>query len=79
MASVRDWERKAFAATLAFVAISVYALRFHATFTDYASAVEWILGIYITGQAAQQVGFAKFGLLASEPKKKLEKTEKDAP
>ena len=64
MTVIPDWERKALAATLTALAVTGYALHKGGTFPDYANAMEWILGLYITGQAAQQVGLAKFGLVA---------------
>jgi hypothetical protein len=58
MAVWHDWERKAAAAFIVFVAVNVYAYLNHAIFAEYANAMEWILGIYITGYAAQQIGTA---------------------
>ena len=51
----QEWERKAAASWIAFVAICLYAWRKDASFEMFANAVEWILGIYITGQAAQKI------------------------
>ena len=63
MAPIRNWERKAFAATVALAVTTAYALHTHAPFSEYGNVVLWILGLYIGVQAGQQVGFAKFGLL----------------
>lgn len=52
---IQDWERKAAASWIAFVAICVYAWHKGASFDQFANAIEWILGIYITGQAAQKI------------------------
>lgn len=63
VARIRDWERKAFAATIALAVCTLYALHKSASFAEYSNVVLWILGIYVGAQAGQQVGFAKFGLL----------------
>lgn len=50
----REGHRKAVMALGAFIAITTYAYTRGATFAEYASAVEWVLGIVLTGHVAQQ-------------------------
>jgi hypothetical protein len=71
--AIRDWERKALAATAAFAAIAIYAVRKDAPFVEFANAVEWILGIYITGQAAHAIGAGKLGMVAGAGGKPAER------
>lgn len=56
---MNGWERRAAAAFIAFVAVNVYAYVKAATFAEYANAIEWILGIFITGHTANQIIAAK--------------------
>jgi len=44
--------RKAAASGIAGAAVTVYAIWTRAPFAEFANAVEWILGIYLTGHAA---------------------------
>jgi hypothetical protein len=44
--------RKAAASGIAGTAVTVYAIWTRAPFAEFANAVEWILGIYLTGHAA---------------------------
>ena len=55
--------RKIMASGVALAAVTGYAVWDRADFSAFANAVEWILGIYITGHAAQGIAGAKFGLL----------------
>jgi len=71
--AIRDWERKAIAAVAAFGAISVYAVRKDAPFAEFANAIEWILGIFVTGQAVA-VGAGKLGMAAGAIGKPAERT-----
>ena len=70
--AIRDWERKAIAAVAAFGAISVYAVRKDAPFAEFANAVEWILGIFVTGQAVA-IGAGKLGMVAGAGGKPAER------
>jgi len=70
--AIRDWERKAIAAVAAFGAISVYAVRKDAPFAEFANAIEWILGIFVTGQAVA-VGAGKLGMVAGAGGKQAER------
>ena len=70
--AIRDWERKAIAAVAAFGAISVYAVRKDAPFAEFANAIEWILGIFVTGQAVA-VGAGKLGMVAGAAGKPAER------
>jgi hypothetical protein len=57
-----DTRRKAAASGIAGVIVVVYAFWTHAPFAEFANAVEWILGIFITGHAATDVLMNKKGL-----------------
>ena len=70
--AIRDWERKALAATAAFGAIAIYAVRKDAPFAEFANAIEWILGIFVTGQAVA-VGAGKLGMVAGAAGKPAER------
>ncbi len=47
-----ETRRKAAASGIAGAAVTVYAIWARAPFAEFANAVEWILGIYLTGHAA---------------------------
>lgn len=47
-----ETRRKAAASTIAGMAVTIYAIWTHAPFAEFANAVEWILGIFLTGHAA---------------------------
>ncbi len=47
-----ETRRKAAASGIAGAAVTVYAIWTRAPFAEFANAVEWILGIYLTGHAA---------------------------
>jgi hypothetical protein len=59
VANWREWERNAAAAFIAFASLCAYALYKRADFTDFANAIEWILGIFVAGHSAQQIAGAK--------------------
>ncbi len=49
-----ETRRKAAASGIAGAAVTVYAIWTRAPFAEFANAVEWILGIYLTGHAASE-------------------------
>lgn len=48
--------RKVTASLVAFVAVTGYAVHKGASFAEYASCIEWLLGSFLFAHAGQQIG-----------------------